>query len=128
MMTWQSTLIKPDTTIRDAIETIDKNSIQIALVADAAGHLLGTVTDGDIRRAILKGIGLDEKVERIMKTKPITAKQNDTRETILGVMKKRQVHQIPILDEAGCVTGVEVLDELIRSWKKDKRKNDRRFC
>ena len=61
---WKDLLINPDTPIVKAIEIIDHGGIQIAVVVDSNGRLLGTVTDGDVRRGILKGIPLEKVVAK----------------------------------------------------------------
>ena len=70
MEDWTKILVAPDTKIHRVIEMIDKNALKIALVADENRKLLGTVTDGDIRRGILKGISLECPVHQIMNPKP----------------------------------------------------------
>ncbi len=64
-------MIGPYATIREAIAVIEKEAAQIALVADPAGRLLGTVTDGDVRRGMLDGLSLDQPVELVMNLSPV---------------------------------------------------------
>lgn len=113
MKNWQESIIGPGTSIRQAILSIDKIGIQIALVADEAGRLLGTVTDGDVRRGILRGVTLDEPVEQIMRRTPVTAGRHEDREKILELMRQKQIRQIPLVDERGVIRGVEILEELL---------------
>ena len=119
MENWKDVLVSPDLSVREAIEVIEQNHMQIVVVVDAENRLLGTVTDGDVRRAILKGIPLDKPVGLIMKKKPVVVRANESRDRILSIIKKKVIHQIPILDELGRVIGIEVLDELIRNERKD---------
>ena len=119
MKNWKETLVKPATLVRKAIETIDKSSMQIALVVDTDNRLMGTVTDGDVRRGILKGISLDNTVDKVMETKPIIVSSTASRENILAVMKQKQIHQIPIVDTKGRVVGLEVLDQLLETGARD---------
>lgn len=113
MKRWKDILIAPNVSIMRAIELIDASSLQIALVINEAGQLLGTVSDGDVRRGILKGIHLSEPVRCIMFQTPTIAKAHEGRDTILALMKARQLRQIPIVDEDNHVVGLEVWDELI---------------
>ena len=83
MKNWQSTILGPESTIRQAVEVIDAAAVQIALVVDENRRLLGTVTDGDIRRAILRGQSLSDVATRIMNANPTTAREHDDRETVL---------------------------------------------
>lgn len=73
-------LLSPDATVRDAMERINRQTpeSQFQLVADADGRLLGTITDGDIRRAILRGVGIDDPVLACMNAVPITGGEGET--------------------------------------------------
>lgn len=112
-------MVSPETSIKDAIRVLDKSAKQIVLVVGENNLLVGTITDGDIRRGILKGLSLDETVRQIMNPEPTVAKVDDGREAILSMMKRKGLHQIPLVDEARCVVGLETLDELIQSRKKE---------
>jgi dTDP-glucose pyrophosphorylase len=114
MKSWKDVLIPKSTKILEAIKLIDTSTLQIALVVDKQGKLLGTVTDGDIRRGILKGLSLDLPVSEIMYSDPSIARISDSRETILAAMRARHLHQIPLINEHGCVVGLETWDELIQ--------------
>lgn len=112
-------MVSPQTPILDTLEIIDRNARQIALVADENDKLLGTVTDGDIRRGLLKGKALQDPISMIMNPFPTVASPYDTRENILALMKIKQIHQIPIVDEDGKIVHVEVLNDLLRPLRKD---------
>lgn len=114
MERWRKALVAPEHTIREAIQTIDEGAIQIALVVDGENRLLGTVTDGDIRRGILKGVSLGDSVRCIMNSRPIIADADESREKILETMKQTRLHQIPVVDARGRLVSVEILDELLK--------------
>ncbi|AMV71856.1 nucleotidyltransferase family protein [Desulfuromonas carbonis] len=113
MNRWKDVLISPDTTIMNAIKIIDEGSLQIALVVDASNKLVGTVSDGDIRRAILKGVLFDRPVSEIMFTEPTVASCHESREAIMETMKTKRLRQIPIVDLAGSVVGLDSWEELL---------------
>lgn len=119
MKRWHDVLIPPDTTILKTIEIIDASSLQIAMVVDESGRLCGTVTDGDIRRGILRGIGLEMPVSNIMFREPTVAKCHESRENIIATMKLKQLRQIPIIDHLGCVVGLDIWDELTDIKERD---------
>ncbi|GAB7027931.1 nucleotidyltransferase family protein [Geotalea toluenoxydans] len=118
-MGWKDVLISSVTTIMKAIEIIDAGSLQIALVVDDSNRLIGTVSDGDVRRAILKGIDLGGPVSSIMSTTPTVASCHESREAILAKMKNKQLRQIPLVDQNGCVVGLDAWDELISIQERD---------
>ena len=104
--------VRLDTNIRDALKIIDRQGGQkIALVVDSDQKLLGTVTDGDVRRGILSGIDAKSPVSMIMNGEPIKAKPSDDRKLTISIMKKNKLHQLPIVDDDGCLLGLDTLDE-----------------
>lgn len=118
MKRWKKVLIKPKASISKAIQIIDVSSLQIALVVDEELHLLGTVTDGDIRRAILKGISLEKEVACVMNQKPFTVGQLHSQEETLEIMRKNQFRHIPIIDDNKKLVGLETLDDLLQPSEK----------
>lgn len=119
MKDWESVLISPSTTIIDAIKIIDTSAMQIALVVDDQKRLLGTVTDGDIRRGILKGIKLEQQVTSVMKEDPLTVGPEQNRDAILKIMKEKAIKQVPVIDGNGYVIKLELIDELLKETTLD---------
>ena len=109
--------ISPHSTIKEAIESIDKGVMQIALVVED-DCLLGTITDGDIRRAFLNGSTLDDKIEGLYNTTPLTGRNNQSQEDLIQLALTRGVKQLPILDEDGRLIGIEYIDDYLRGPEK----------
>ncbi|MEM5557216.1 nucleotidyltransferase family protein [Aliarcobacter cryaerophilus] len=110
--------LKPTATIKESLEIIDKGSMQIALVVDENDKLLGTLTDGDIRRGLLKGFDLSSSIEQIVFRTPTVAKISDTKEEILKIALSKKLHQIPIVDDFDKIVGIKEIEELVKP--KDK--------
>ena len=108
-------------TIREAMQAIDRGAIKIALVVDGQDRLIGTVTDGDIRRGFLKGLGIENTIESIYFRKPTFCTVNDSRDAILQKALDKKVQQIPIVDHQGRVIRIEEIDELIRPKQKTNK-------
>jgi len=119
MNSWKDILVSLGTPIREAIRVLDAGAKQIVLVVDSNSRLAGTVTDGDIRRCILKGIPLDDPIQTIMNPNPTFALMDESREGILALMQRKGLHHIPIVDENHHVMGLETLEELIESHVRD---------
>ena len=115
MKRWQNSITPVTATVRDAIAAIDDGGHQIALIVDPSQRLQGTVTDGDIRRAILRGIELSAPASAVMYRNPTVAHIGDSRESILGAMTARKLRQIPLVDDDGKVVGIETEDKLLQS-------------
>lgn len=111
---WRSTLVRSDASIRDAIRAIDESALQIALVVDSEQHLVGTVTDGDVRRGLLRGIALDAGIGEVMNCDPISCPAKLGPEAAAAVMRSSDVKQVPLVDETGRVVGLEVLGDVIK--------------
>jgi len=118
MKDWKTSLVSPDVSIRKAIHAIDQSGIQIALVTDGNGVLIGTVTDGDVRRALLKSISLDDPVSAIMNAHPTVAREHDSQASILSMMRKTTHRCIPVVDSTGKVVRIALLDKLIQPAEK----------
>ncbi len=119
MKNWKKVLAAPATPILEVIKIIDDSASGIALIVDSDDHLLGTVTDGDIRRAILRGRALTDPVVSIMNENPSFARVNDDRESIFAPMRHKGIKQIPILDENRRVVNLIMLDDMIKTAKKE---------
>ncbi|MGE5607177.1 MAG: nucleotidyltransferase family protein [Bacteroidota bacterium] len=114
MIEWKKVLVLSNEPIRDVIKNIDKYATQIAVVVDEDQKLLGVVTDGDIRRGILRGVSLEEPVNLVMNSKPITVQEGASKEQIFSIMRSKQIHQIPVIDKEQRVIRIEFIDELIK--------------
>jgi dTDP-glucose pyrophosphorylase len=101
-------------TIKQVMLLIDELATGIALVVDAQERLLATLTDGDIRRALLMRVGLDQPLSKILtqKESPITASAGQSRSALLAILNDRQIQQLPIVDVSGRVVDLALLKDL----------------
>ncbi|MDZ5471966.1 nucleotidyltransferase family protein [Bacillus sp. 31A1R] len=106
-------LVSADTKIIETMKNIDQTGNQIALVVDNHLRLLGTVTDGDIRRGILNGFDLEEPIINIMNGKPIVIKQGISKQEIRRLFQRKQLRQIPVVDNENRVTDIIFSDALL---------------
>ena len=113
--------ITNDSTIKQALKIISDGAIQIAIVVDKKGKLLGTLTDGDIRRGFLKGLNINSSIKSIIFKKPIIAKKNDTKEKLIKIALSKKIYQIPVVDNNFKVIGIRVLNELIKAKNKSNK-------
>lgn len=106
------TIVSPDSTIRAAIEVIDRTPARIALVASRERRLLGTLTDGDVRRAILRGATLADLVSDAMEKAPVVGEAGQDDAAIADLMRQHGVRQIPLVDHAGRIVDLRLLDRI----------------
>ena len=119
MKDWSEVTLKTSDSLETAIKVLHTGGLQIALVVDKNGELLGTVTDSDIRRALLNHLGMDCLVEKVMNKSPTTALSSDSSDSIMAKMKSRNLLHIPIIDENGILVGLETFIHLTYDNKFD---------
>ncbi|MBN1840601.1 MAG: nucleotidyltransferase family protein [Campylobacterales bacterium] len=113
--------LTPSSTIKEALKIIDSGAMQIAIVTDEKNTLIGTITDGDIRRGLLNGLDLQSCIESIIHTNPTVAKISDTKEEILKKALAKKLHQIPIVDDENRVIGIKEIEEFIQPTMKNNK-------
>ncbi|WP_046004779.1 nucleotidyltransferase family protein [Pseudoalteromonas rubra] len=116
---WKNLIISPQTSIRDAMEVIDREALRVALVIADGDKLAGIVTDGDIRRGILSGVDLSDQVEKVMNSSPIVASEHNTSSELKEIMRNSSSLSLPIVDERGSLVGLKTLHEALEVEKKD---------
>lgn len=104
-------------TIRQVLEKIDSGNMQIAFVVKD-DILLGTITDGDIRRGFLKGMNLDDSIENLYNSNPVKGYLSQPKENLVQLALARGVKQLPMIDDSGKLIGVEIVDDYLRVTKK----------
>lgn len=105
---WKNTSIAHNSSIRDALVLLDKEALRIALVVDTEDKLLGVLTDGDIRRGLLRNCTLNSPVVDVMNPSPLTAEFGTPRRELVKLMTRKKLLSIPLIKN-GKVVGLETL-------------------
>ncbi len=113
MQSWRTSLVLPSTHLVNAVKVIDENSGKTLMVVNEDERLLGTVTDGDVRRGLLNGVTLKDCVSEVMNRAPKIGKMHEPREILLKRMQEVDARQLPIVDEVGRIVAVEEVENLI---------------
>ena len=92
-------MLSPDSKLVDAVRAIEESRRRMAVVVDADQRLMGTVSDGDVRRCLLAGGSLETSLSQAMNASPLTANEGSSAKHLLDLMRKRNVMAIPIVDE-----------------------------
>jgi dTDP-glucose pyrophosphorylase len=119
MKDWESTLVTPRTTLREALETINRTGAQTVLVVDARRRLLGTLTDGDARRGLLRGMEMSTTVDQAMFPTPTCVSAGETPHSILTAMRRTGLHQLPIVDVDRTVVGLALISDYLTAARRD---------
>ena len=110
---WRKALLVESADIQRAISCLNESTSQIVLVVSQDEELLGTLTDGDIRRGLLRGLGLESPVDSLVNHDPLVVPPQLGRDAVLQLMRANRVHQLPVVDTDRRVVGLHLLDELM---------------
>lgn len=110
---WKLSLKPANATIREIIQTLDKTALQIVMIIDSTGKLLGTITDGDIRRGLLKGASMEAYASEVMNPNPFVVPPEFSRDLVIQLMAANKIQQLPVVNESGLVVGLHLLNDLL---------------
>jgi len=107
---WKAICISPTSTIRQALVLINEGALRTALVLDKQSPLLlGVITDGDIRRGLLRNLSLDAQVTEVMNAHPITASSDLCKDQLHHIMLKNSLLSLPLIKD-GELVGLAVIN------------------
>jgi len=110
---WKSILVSPSCSMLEVLKIIDREALQLAIVIDDDQKLLGTVTDGDIRRALINDKALSASISEVMFTSPITLPVKTIKSEVLRMMESKGILAIPLMKDKH-VVGLSTLKDLIQ--------------
>ena len=108
---WRHAVVAPHDTLLTSMHRLNDTALQIVLVTDEHGRLIGTLTDGDIRRALLAGAALHSPVESVIQRNARTGSPGLSNAQALEVMRRLGIHALPLVDDDGQLVGLITLDE-----------------
>ena len=103
---WCTAVLGLGATVEEGIRNLDASHLQIVLVLGERGDLVGTLTDGDIRRGLLRGIGLQDTIDGLINTDPLVATPAVGQEAVRRMMVEHRIHEIPVVDPDRRVVGL----------------------
>ena len=109
---WRSAILSPNATIGQAISNLDQVAIKIVLIVNESGELEGTVSDGDIRRGLLKGLDLNSSIASVIHRNALVVPPELGRDLVVQLMIANKIQQIPVVDERRHVVGLHLWDEI----------------
>lgn len=110
---WRTCLLPVSATLKQAIQQLDLSGLQITIAIETNGRLAGTVTDGDIRRGLIRGLTMDSPVSAIMNRSPFVVTPGLQVGSVREIMVANKVRQLPVVDEAGRVVGLHFWDDVV---------------
>lgn len=109
---WKSALLPDCSSIQEAIRNLDQTALRIIMILNDNGCLLGTISDGDIRRGLLRGLDLSSSIASIIHRTPLVVPPSMGRESVMQLMVANKVQQVPVVDDAHRVVGLHLWDEI----------------
>lgn len=113
MRNWQAALIGPDANFRDALKAIDATGAGMALIVDAERRLIGALSDGDLRRALIRGAGLEDSAVSAANLEPLCIDQHQDRAATLAMLRAHSLRQLPVLDDERRVVGLSTVSDFL---------------
>ena len=107
---WSQAIIQVNSSIHHAAIVLNETSLKIVMVTDDHGKLIGTISDGDIRRGLLRGLDLSSPIESIVHEDPVVVPPEMTVEEVATLMKANKIQQIPIVNHELRVVGLHLWD------------------
>ena len=109
---WKKILLGRDAVILDAVKCLDSSALKIVLIVDESDSLLGTVTDGDIRRGLLDGLSLEDSISLVTNTDFLAVPEGLATIDVIKLMKKRRIEQIPVISNGNRVIGLHTWNDI----------------
>lgn len=103
---WQQLAVVPESPLRDAIAALQKAEVKLLLICGDDRKLLGTLTDGDVRRGLLKGLSLDGPVARAMNASPLVLKPGARPARVASQALELRIGWVPEVDAQGVLLGL----------------------
>jgi len=112
---WRRAIIPPTATVREAINNLNATALQVALIVDSDGSFLGILTDGDIRRCLLKPEGLDHSINDAIQRNPVVVQSGVNQRDVLALLRTKRLRHLPVLDGDRRLVGLHILEDLTGS-------------
>ena len=109
---WRKSIVPIGGTIEEVVNLLNEIGLKLVLITDESNMLIGTISDGDIRRGLLKGLDLNSPVTGIIRSNQIVVSPEINREIVLQIMTSNKIQQIPIVNDKNQVIGLHLWDEM----------------
>jgi len=109
---WERAMLPDSSTIGQAIGNLDQMAVKIVLIVNASGVLQGTISDGDIRRGLLKGLGLGSPITNVIHRNALVVSPDMSRDIVMKLMVANKIQQVPVVDDQHRVVGLHRWDEI----------------
>lgn len=109
---WRHAVLPLNSSIQQVISNLNQVAIKIVMIVDSSGEFLGTISDGDIRRGLLRGLDINSPITDIIHKNAFVVPPGMARDAVKQLMIANKIQQIPIVDESHQVVGLYLWDEI----------------
>lgn len=109
---WRQAILPANASIQQAISNLDRVGVKIVLVVNEKAELEGTISDGDIRRGLLKGMNLNSPITNVIHRNALVVPPEMGRDMVMQLMVANKIQQIPVVNEQHCILGLHLWDEI----------------
>ncbi len=109
---WIQSILPSTSSVGHAVRNLNEFGIKIVMIVNDSGRLMGTISDGDIRRGLLKGFDLNSPITSILSVNPLVVRPDMDRNMVLQLMQVNRIQQIPVVDDKHQVVGLHLWNEL----------------
>ena len=117
----KKTFIKSNSTIKDAINSLNKSGLKICLILNKKNKFVGTVVDGDIRRGLLNKLQLDSRIDQIVFRQPRVVNSKTSVYEAEEIMRVNYLNVLPIVDKDSTPIGLHTSDKIMRSRERENK-------
>ncbi len=109
---WKETILTTKAAIQDVLKNLNKSGSRITLIVNHKKEFQGTISDGDIRRALINKVEQNASIQKIINKKALIVNPETKHEIVLGLMLKNKIQQIPIINKNNKIVGLYLWDEV----------------
>lgn len=113
MITGNNFYLNESNTLIEVINNINDSQLQVCFIVDKDSNLVGSITDGDIRRGLINGMSMENLASEIMQKNPVYISNDKSNEDAQHLMLLRKINQLPVVNDAGKLIGLFIKDELL---------------
>lgn len=117
---WRQALAFQESTLGDIIKQLNDSGLQIALIVSKSEELIGTITDGDIRRGLLRGLDMNSDIDSVVNRDAMVAPNQMSRDSVKELMRANKINALPMLNDSRQVVGLYMLNELLEPAQRQK--------
>ena len=119
IITGENFCLKATNTVLEVIQIINENQFQICLIVDENKCLVGSITDGDIRRGLISGCTTDSQASEVMQQSPISILVDQDEADARRIMEEKDIKQLPVVNQDNCLVGLYLWDEIVKIQERE---------